>query len=351
MNKDQDKTKEQLINKLNEMRQRIAELETAEAEHKRVEEELRLRAKLLDSASDSIILFGLDGNFVYVNETFCRSHGYSREELLKMNICQLDSLLTSERLESWIKELGENGEAVHEAFHSHKDGSTSIFEAHSGIIESGGKKFVLSVERDITERKKMEEALELQKAYFQQLFDNSPDAIALLDETDRVIQVNKGFEALFGYRPEEVKGQPMKPIVVPEDRIEEATIIAQTALNNQMVRVETMRKRKDDSLVDVSLLHYPIQSGGKTVGVYAIYTDITERKQTEAEKEKLIKDLKASLEKVQTLSGLLPICAWCKQIRDDQGYWQSVEEYIGEHAKVEFSHSICPACREKYGPK
>ena len=61
----------------------------------------------------------------------------------------------------------------------------------------------------------------------------------------------------------------------------------------------------------------------------------------------LNKQLQESLAKIQTLSGLLPICAWCKQIRNDEGYWQTVEAYIGEHSKAEFTHSICPECSKK----
>jgi adenylate cyclase len=59
-------------------------------------------------------------------------------------------------------------------------------------------------------------------------------------------------------------------------------------------------------------------------------------------------ELEKALEKVKLLSGLLPICAWCKKIRDDQGYWNAIEHYLGEHSEAEFSHGICPACRKKY---
>jgi hypothetical protein len=78
--------------------------------------------------------------------------------------------------------------------------------------------------------------------------------------------------------------------------------------------------------------------------------DITERKEAEEEKEILIVELKESLAKIKTLHGLLPICAWCKKIRDDAGYWQQLESYIGKHSDAEFSHGICPECMEKKFP-
>ncbi|MCK5099518.1 MAG: response regulator, partial [Desulfobacteraceae bacterium] len=77
---------------------------------------------------------------------------------------------------------------------------------------------------------------------------------------------------------------------------------------------------------------------------------ITERKQAEGERERLIKKLQEALEDVKTLSGLLPICAKCKKIRDDKGYWNNLEGYIQDHSDAEFSHGMCPECSEKlYG--
>ena len=80
-----------------------------------------------------------------------------------------------------------------------------------------------------------------------------------------------------------------------------------------------------------------------------LFHEVAERKHAEEEKEKLIIELKKSLAKIKTLSGLLPICSWCKKIRDDAGYWQQLESYIGNHSDAEFSHGICPDClKEKY---
>ena len=79
--------------------------------------------------------------------------------------------------------------------------------------------------------------------------------------------------------------------------------------------------------------------------------DIEKRKALEKEREQLINDLQASLDKVKTLSGFIPICASCKKIRDDKGYWNQVEQYITEHSEVEFSHGVCPDCVTKLYPE
>lgn len=81
-----------------------------------------------------------------------------------------------------------------------------------------------------------------------------------------------------------------------------------------------------------------------------IKNEIEERKRAQIEKDNLIVELKDALLKVKTLGGLLPICASCKKIRDDNGYWNQIESYIKTHSEAEFSHSICPDCAKKLYP-
>jgi hypothetical protein len=76
-----------------------------------------------------------------------------------------------------------------------------------------------------------------------------------------------------------------------------------------------------------------------------------ERLHAQVEKDKLIVELEHALGEVKTLTGLLPICASCKRIRDDKGYWNQIEAYISDHSNAEFSHSICPDCQEKLYPE
>jgi hypothetical protein len=86
-----------------------------------------------------------------------------------------------------------------------------------------------------------------------------------------------------------------------------------------------------------------IVAEGKLVGSRDIMRDITERKKAKVE-QRLIAELRVALNKVKTLSGLLPICACCKKIRDDKGYWTQIESYIHRHSNAEFTHGLCPGC-------
>ncbi|MCL7489805.1 MAG: PAS domain-containing protein [Desulfobulbaceae bacterium] len=93
-----------------------------------------------------------------------------------------------------------------------------------------------------------------------------------------------------------------------------------------------------------------LDMNNRQAGIIETFQDITARRQLEEQREELIEKLQLAMDKVRTLSGFLPICASCKKIRDDKGYWNQIESYIREHSEAEFSHSICPECAEKlYG--
>lgn len=106
-------------------------------------------------------------------------------------------------------------------------------------------------------------------------------------------------------------------------------------------------KRQRDFIVSKAVI---VESDGTTTGSVAVMIDITERKKAEAEKERLIKDLQEALATVKTLRGLLPVCSFCKKIRDDNGYWRQLEAYIQDHSEAVFSHSICKECAKKHYP-
>ena len=87
---------------------------------------------------------------------------------------------------------------------------------------------------------------------------------------------------------------------------------------------------------------------GKPLRVAGTQADITHRKEVELENRRLTADLKKALDNVQVLSGLLPICASCKNVRDDNGHWNSIESYVSKHSEADFSHDVCPECRKSF---
>lgn len=106
--------------------------------------------------------------------------------------------------------------------------------------------------------------------------------------------------------------------------------------------------RKDGSRFPSLIVVTPLKNEtGTTTGFLGIFSDISERQKNELERERLIAELKTTLAQVKTLSGLIPICAWCKNIRSDSGYWQTVEQYMRTHSGASFSHGVCPSCAAK----
>lgn len=96
----------------------------------------------------------------------------------------------------------------------------------------------------------------------------------------------------------------------------------------------------------------PIKNGEDGVlGVVFVFSDISEKKRIEEEHERLIREREEAISKVKILRGLIPICAACKKIRDDKGYWNQLEVYIGDHSEAEFTHGMCPDCIKEYYPQ
>ena len=121
---------------------------------KQAEIELKLKEQLLDGASDSIFLHDLEGRFIYVNEAACRDRGYEREELRGQDVWALISPDYAATREKILQDLLAQGEMTFESAHVRKDGSLMPVEIHARIIDLGDRRLVLSVARDITDRKR-----------------------------------------------------------------------------------------------------------------------------------------------------------------------------------------------------
>ena len=167
------------------------------------------------------------------------------------------------------------------------------------------------------------------------------------------LEVNPALCDMFGYSQQELSCMTWAELTHPDD------LAADVAQFNKVLAGEidtySMEKRfirENGSIfwttLSVSCVRKPDGSVDYTV---ALLQNITIRKQLEEEREKLISDLQKALSEVKKLSGFLPICASCKKIRDDQGYWNQIEEYISDHSEAQFSHGICPDCMRKLYPE
>jgi PAS domain S-box-containing protein len=219
------------------------------------------------------------------------------------------------------------------------------------VTDRTGRVRLLNAEaRDITERKRAEQELAEGTARLNALLENSPLAIVVLDSAQSVVLCNPAFEKLFGYDGQEAKGRALDSLVAPPERQAEVAALTERA-SKEVVHLTAPRRRRDGSLVEVEIHGVPLVVNGELRGVYAIYQDITERRRAEEERERLLAELQEALANIKTLSGLLPICASCKKIRDDGGYWSQIESYISAHSEAQFSHGICPDCARQLYPE
>jgi PAS domain S-box-containing protein len=227
-------------------------------------------------------------------------------------------------------------------------------ESCSVVDEAGNGSVLRSSLSDITERKQAELALIASKLEIESIVKTVPDIIYRLDPHGRITFVSDSVKR-YGYQPEELLGTNVMKIVYHEDRAKTIHRIKERRTGDRSTKsFETRLITKNQTPVSLEVfiisaegLYSPAEFGlGVFLGTQGIARDITERKQAEEEREKLISQLQEALDNIKTLKGLLPICANCKKIRDDKGYWNQIEAYVREHSDAEFSHSICPECAE-----
>ncbi|MCK4639874.1 MAG: PAS domain S-box protein [Candidatus Marinimicrobia bacterium] len=323
------------------------------SERKKVEKEIHAQKQyfeaLFTSSTGAIVSLDMKERVVNINLQFEKLFGYHLEDIIGKKI---DNIIVPKKL---IKEarkvtklVQRGGIAVKETKRLRKDGTLiDISIGGAPIIVDGKQIGMFCVYMDITDMKKAEEEIRTQKQYFEALFNSTADAIVSLDLDHCIVNINTQFETMFGYKLDEIKGKNVDAVVVPKEKRNEAKKITNLVEQGGIALSENKRQRKNGTLVDVSIGGAPIIAGEKQIGILATYRDITERKKAEEERERIILKLQEALNRVNTLSGLIPICAGCKKIRDDQGYWSDVELYISKHSEAEFSHGLCNDCMEK----
>ena len=168
---------------------------------------------------------------------------------------------------------------IHMELKLHRDNLEEIIRERTIEISKSHYK----LHQEISERVQVQKALIEQRAYFLQLFENSPQAIMIVETDGKVVEVNKGFEKIFGYTEKEIKGQYSKTLIVPEDMVAEDETFHQNILSGKTISKETFRLRKNGELIPVSFLGYPAMVKDQIEGLFILYRDISERKKFEAQ--------------------------------------------------------------------
>ena len=172
-------------------------------------------------------------------------------------------------------------------------------------------------------------------------FALSIDMLCIARFSGYFAKISPSWEKTLGFTCEELQSRPMFEFVHPDDLERTLEQNRKVRAGGQALSFENRYRCKDGSY---KWLLWNATADLDHEVIYSVARDITRRKQEEEEREQLLRRLQAALEDVKELQGILPICMYCKSIRDDANYWQSVEAYISHHTKSTFSHGICPTC-------
>jgi PAS domain S-box-containing protein len=169
---------------------------------------------------------------------------------------------------------------------------------------------------------------------------------------NRITWAGPSLTRRLGYgHPDDLVGRPVRDILAESDGPEALAEMVERMCSGR-ISDEEVRLAGKNGLRAISLASgAALDPADPSQGVLVVFTDISDYKRIEAEREKLIANLREALQEVKTLRGFLPICSHCKKIRDDEGYWRRIEEYIQDRSEAQFSHGICPDCAKTLYPK
>jgi len=272
-------------------------------ERKRAEEALRESEEkyrgIIELAPMAMVTMDLKGVITSCN-AFMTLSGYSKDEIIGKRFSDIGWLQIRD-LPKYLKMFSSiiRGKVPEpfEISYRHKDGEPHVGEVYISLMKKNGKVIgIQSVMMDITERKKKEREIRESKEKFERLFMDNPEAAVYVNPDFHILDVNPCFSELFGYSLDEVKGKHINSAIVPKDKMEEAEMLDKKAEKRYFFH-GTVRKRKDGSLVPVSISVAPITVEGRLTGYVGLYKDATERKQMERKLQEYSEHLEELVEK------------------------------------------------------
>ena len=188
------------------------------------------------------------------------------------------------------------------------------------------------------------EAIEMAVEAGDRFFEVSVDMLCFLNFDGYFKRLNPAWERTLGFTREELMSRPFIEFVHPDDR--ERTLKQNAAVRGggRALGFENRYLCKDGSY---RWFRWNAAPDSDNHVIYSVARDITDAKRLEIEREELVIKLQEALAEVRSLQQILPICSYCRKIRDDENYWHTVEDYISHHTDSQFSHGICPDCMEK----
>ncbi len=188
----------------------------------------------------------------------------------------------------------------------------------------------------------------IDETLYRLLFENGLDGLMLTAPDGTILDANPAACRILGRTREEILREGRNGVVDSSDaRLR--SLIADRERTGK-AHGELNGRRKDGTVFPMEISSVVFHTPAGESRTCIIIRDISEQKAAAAERERLIAELKDALDRVKSLSGLLPMCASCRKIRDDNGAWHPLESYIRQHTEADFTHGICPDCRRTLYP-
>ena len=321
------------------------------------ESEERFRS-VAQSATDAIIVANSKGNIISWNNAAQTIFGYATEEVVDKSLAALMPERYREAHQTGLRRFLATGKArvigrTVELHGRRKDGSEFPLELSLSAWSTAKGQFFTGILRDITERKRAAAELQWKTAFLEAQVNSSLDGILVVDQEGKKILQNQ--------RTTDLLKIP-QPIVDDKDDAQQVRWVTNMTKNPESFVAKVVYlyshpneishdeiELKDGTVLDRYSAPV-VGADGENYGRIWTFRDITERQRLQQARERMITELQQALADVKQLGGLLPICAGCKKIRDDTGYWNQVEAYITERSAAKFTHGLCPICTRKFFP-
>lgn len=198
--------------------------------------------------------------------------------------------------------------------------------------------------------------------YFKAIADTTNDMIHLNDLDGRIVYVNAATERVLGYGPDELLNRHAFGIIHPDDQEKVQYDISLALTESHLPPQDVRLLHRDGTYVETEVRGFVIDEGDGGMLVGAIIRDVRQRKQDERrlqlyrhQLEILLEErthkLRQAMDEIETLRSIVPLCSFCKKVREEDGYWEQVDIFIGKHLEADISHSICPDCLGKHYPQ
>lgn len=286
---------------------------------------------------DAVLVLTQEGVILAVNAAAGDLLGYPAPGLQKM--LMKDLFVDPQQWEQFIAEVAVGGNLNRQlALLKKRNGDTCCgLISLRAIVADAEHPFLIIA--TFSRKTRSENLLQKERNFISAILETTGALVILLDPQYRFIRINNAFEKLSGYTIIDLLGIFIWDAILPVDDVQGFTDVLKKLSVNQPPLEHRCRITATDGREYTVVWSITVMAGENNQPEYLICTGID------------VTELQEALSRIKTLSGFLPICSYCKKIRDDRGYWQVLEEYIGKHSEAEFSHGLCPECLQTHYPE